>query len=180
MSREPPAISIDNQGSGDLLMELSGELFTGSTCCSKCYIVAQNVDVYYWPEPDATTACLRIVGNDTNPPLSGATKYLHGAYWGCTARDSMFVTTARLANIGPVTFKQSLFNPWSSLPCTSTPSNAVVPSSYLVRDHGSIDARGHSIVIPKIVTQSNNVPINTFLSRSFTVYVRSPIKASFC
>ena len=45
----------------------------GVTCCGTCNIEAGNVDVYYWPAPNANKSCLSIIGNSVNPPDFGAT-----------------------------------------------------------------------------------------------------------
>ncbi len=45
----------------------------GGTCCGTCNIEAGNVDVYYWPSPDANRSCLSIIGTSVNPPDYGAT-----------------------------------------------------------------------------------------------------------
>ena len=50
-----------------------GRKYGGGTCCGTCNIEAGNVDVYYWPAPNANNSCLSIIGNKTNPPDYGAT-----------------------------------------------------------------------------------------------------------
>ena len=45
----------------------------GGTCCGTCDIEAGNVDVFYWPSPNANNSCLSIIGNSVNPPDFGAT-----------------------------------------------------------------------------------------------------------
>lgn len=50
-----------------------GPKYGGGTCCGVCNIEAGNVDVYYWPVPNANTSCLSIIGNSVNPPDFGAT-----------------------------------------------------------------------------------------------------------
>ena len=47
--------------------------YGGGTCCGTCNIEAGNVDVYYWPVPNANSSCLGIIGNSINPPDYGAT-----------------------------------------------------------------------------------------------------------
>lgn len=56
----------------------------GPSCCGCGGIYANNVDVYYWPEPDANTSCLSIVGNSAFPLTQGATSNAAGMYWGCS------------------------------------------------------------------------------------------------
>ena len=75
-----------------------------------CELDGGIVDIYYWPEPDADTACLSMIGNNTISPFPGAT----GGYWGCTAASrSSFITTAKEVVTGTVTLKKPLVNPWS-------------------------------------------------------------------
>lgn len=50
-----------------------GHKYGGGTCCGTCNIEAGNVDVYYWPVPNANKSCLSIIGNKINPPDYGAT-----------------------------------------------------------------------------------------------------------
>ena len=42
-------------------------------CCIPCEVAGSNVDVYYWPSPDADTSCLKTIGDSVRPPLEGAT-----------------------------------------------------------------------------------------------------------
>lgn len=37
------------------------------SCCGVCDISAQNVDLYYWPDPDANLSCLSIIGESVKP-----------------------------------------------------------------------------------------------------------------
>lgn len=166
-------------------------------CCGTGYILAKNVDVYYWPEPDANTECLSTIGDSINPPEQGATTELGLTYWGCTAVHpktstttsnvigpsgnvvsstivtvvQSIITTAQMSSIGSVTFKQSLFNPWTPPDC-SEPSLASTTSTLrggLNSSQGLIHARGHSLVIPSSVTQQGQLPISTVVSGTFTL-----------
>ena len=111
------------------------------SCCGICDIYAENVDVYYWPVPDANTSCLSIIGENVRPLDYGATTTtiqdqgtpvttITSTYWGCTAVDSYFLiasqrsvtdsyilTTAEISKIGSLTVKISSLSPWSSSPC---------------------------------------------------------------
>lgn len=155
------------------------------SCCSLCLITAQNVDVYYWPEPDADTSCLSIVGSSVNPPLYGAT---HGiiqsagiaapsaiTYWGCTVQDPIsgpsYVTTARITSIGPVTFKKPLVDPWLAPPCVEEAPAYQSPSTSIEarRLHAAIYGRGHSLVLPPNITQNNGLPVSTVVMEGFTL-----------
>lgn len=68
------------------------------TCCGSCGLLAQNVDLFYWPNPDEEdVSCLSIVGNSVLPLDYGATtavqslpspmftKNLSTTYWACPA-----------------------------------------------------------------------------------------------
>jgi hypothetical protein len=161
------------------------------TCCGICWILAENVDVYYWPEPDSDNSCLSIVGNDVHPPLYDATKDSNGDYWACTAANATtsvviplggptletvptvqsIITIARMTSIGSLTFKESLVNPWSPPDCIGQTS-ATAPTSVSVDAralHASIRARGHSLVIPSSVTQKGGLLVSTVVSGQYTL-----------
>ena len=147
-------------------------------CCSTCFISAENVDVYYWPEPGSDTSCLSIIGNVTNPPLYGATTASDGVYWGCTGLDGSFVTTATITIFGPgLTVKESLINPWSSLPCGSHIPTSTYPSLLSLKDKGisasgsspRMYARGHTLVPPVNTTDSNGLPVSTVVTAGYTL-----------
>jgi hypothetical protein len=166
-------------------------------CCGSGYIRAANVDVYYWPEPDPNTACLSVVGDTIHPLDYGATTATGVTYWGCppaipktstmkseitdssgrlvstitTMTVQSILTTAQISVIGSITFKQSLFNPWSPAPCieeTSTLSPASVPAGNHT-SHAPIRARAHSLLISSSVTQADGLPVSTVVSGSFTL-----------
>ena len=72
------------------------------SCCqtSPCFFHPTAVEVYYWPDPDANTSCLSIIGDSIHPWDYGATtttltEYVPAllnlwnmgsiqTYWGCT------------------------------------------------------------------------------------------------
>lgn len=78
----------------------SGPYVLGTTrwanrgCCDQCSLLGNEVQIYYWPEPNADTSCLSIIGDDVVPWDYGATtdpEYYNGmttkpaaTYWGCT------------------------------------------------------------------------------------------------
>ena len=156
----------------------------GTTCCDICQISAQNVDIYYWPDPNANTSCLSIVGSGVNPPLYGATSVITMpvspfnttiTYWGCTAQDPSsglsYITTALLTSRGSITFKEPLLNPWSVPPCVETASalpglSTSIESRTL---YPSIHARGHSLVLPPNITQNDGQPASTVVMGGFTL-----------
>ena len=118
-------------------------------CCNTCYITAADVDIYYWPEANADTSCLSIIGDHVNPPLFEATTDVNETtYWGCTptapVSGKSIITTARMTSIGSVTFKQSLYNPWNGDPCEST---SPVSNTISATPTPSLQARGHSLIV---------------------------------
>ena len=145
-----------------------------TTCCWICYISAENVDVYYWPEPGSDTSCLGTIGNVTIPPLGGAITNSDGVYWGCTATNGSLVKTAISTQIGPITFKESLFNPWSSDPCDSYPSTSATLGTHALTARGlsaHFQARGNSLILPPNVTDSNGQRVSTVVTEGFTLSV---------
>ena len=167
----------------------------GETCCGNCIIEAQNVDVYYWPQPGANTACLSTVGASVQPLLESATTSSGTIYWGCTAKHpkttvstsvldvgsvtlvtevESIITTEQLTNINSLTFKAPLFNPWSPPDCVgaSGPLQSSNASAPVNAPSKSIQARGHSIIVPTSMTGNNGMPI-TVVSDGFTLYAHS-------
>ena len=168
----------------------------GETCCGLPIIEAQNVDVYYWPEPGSNTACLSIIGSTVNPLSYGATTGSGPAYWGCTAKEpktsvstsfldspgtkdswtlvtdiQSIITTAQITSVNSLTFKYPLVDPWFPPDCIEVPSalenaNASVTFGSISR---SIHARGHSLVIPTSIFPESGVPVSTVVSGSFTL-----------
>lgn len=166
-------------------------------CCGTGYILAKNVDVYYWPEPNATTGCMDIIGDTVNPPEQGATIDSGLTYWGCTAIHPLtstsisdiigpsgnvvssvtvtivqsIITTAQMTSIGSIAFKQSLYNPWTPPACseeTSIPSHSIRHGD-IRSSQAFIHARGHSLVVPSSVTQQDGLPVSTVVSGTFTL-----------
>ena len=158
-----------------------------STCCLRCYIQAEDVDIYYWPEPDADTSCLSIIGGSVRPLDYGATtatvSVLHEltqtvdlvTYWGCTASTlktetlsehghlTTFsyretTTTAKITTIGSLPVKISAYNPWSPAPCPQEETATQVASSKI-----EPRAQNNSLVIPPSITQKNELPGTTVL-----------------
>ena len=95
-----------------------------SGCCGPCAIGGPNVDVYYWPSPEANTSCLSIIGTSVNPPTEGATTDAGYTYWGYTPTDAnidhQIVTTMVYTSINGIYFKMPMSNPWESKPGAST------------------------------------------------------------
>lgn len=169
------------------------------SCCGSCELGIGNVDVYYWPEPNADTSCLSIIGDSINPVDFGATTVTKGGptYWGCTAKTPIttvepemaegmdfpggdvfvqsIVTTAVIISHDGMNFKQSLFNPWSPQAhplCieTSLTSNYSGVSAASHTMPRSIQARGRSLIV-RSITQENGLPVSTVVSGQFTLQV---------
>ena len=143
-----------------------------------------NVDVYYWPEPDANTACLGVVGNNTNSPFPGATTVVNNignpfGYWGCTVDSgSSIITTATEYVYGSVTLKQPVVNPWSPQPCIGSapfPANTSFQSTKTQALFPSLQARDHSLVGPQNRTQSGGMLITTVILDDYTLSVLNHI-----
>ena len=91
---------------------------TRTLSCGVCEVGGPNVDVYYWPQSNAITSCLSIIGPTPSPPLAGATMLNGFTYWGYTTTFSLHGTietlalaTMQLTSINGITFKMSLFDP---------------------------------------------------------------------
>jgi len=89
--RSPHCKSVrDGLGFGSLntLSKGAGYWDVSGNCCDLGVTFgAGNVDVYFWPDPDADTSCLSIIGNSVYPLEYGATTGTDGAvYWGCTTQ----------------------------------------------------------------------------------------------
>ena len=82
--------------------------------CGVCGVGGPNVDVYYWPQPNANTSCLSIIGPTPSPPLAGATTANGETYWGYTNKSPPYniIQTMQLTTINGVTFKMPLLDPW--------------------------------------------------------------------
>ena len=136
------------------------------SCCQVCDISAQNVDLYYWPEPDANQSCLSIVGEAVKAIDDGATIDSSHTFWACNSTDpsiptTVQVTTAEITNIGGLQVKVPLFNPWSS-PCMQDQARN---RSGL----GPIVPRDHSLIIPSTITPNSGLPVSTVVSGNFTL-----------
>lgn len=136
------------------------------SCCQVCDITAQNVDLYYWPEPDANQSCLSIIGETARILNDDATIESSHTFWACNSTDPLIPTTvqvitAEITNIGGLQVKVPLFNPWSS-PCMQdqgTNGSGV----------GPIVPRDHSLIIPSTITPNSGLPVSTVVSGNFTL-----------
>ena len=123
--REPACASSSLEYSSAVRQPPAQDVMYG--CCGPCAIDGPNVDVYYWPSPEANTSCLNIIGTSVNPPTEGATTRDHYTYWGYTPTDAnidtQIVTTMVYTSINGIYFKMPMSNPWESKPGASTSTN---------------------------------------------------------
>ena len=168
-----------------------GPSVPGPSCCSFCDVYAENVDIYYWPEPDVDLSCLTTIGGSVRPLDYGATVtkistpngydgLWHAStetYWACNTTDPLFpgttftdLTTAIVTTIGHLAVKVPLFNPWDPSPCVenNTGSQASNQSLKIHDGHAPIRGRDHTLIIPSSITQ-NGLPVSTIVSEGFTL-----------
>ena len=158
-----------------------GRSFAPARCCDLGYVEAGNVDLYYWPEPDADTSCLDVVGGEVFPIDHRATrKDENQAYWGCVTTDgsggSTTVTTALLQTVPNlnVTFKNYVTYP-SGATCPETVSlswrsapQTVVSNGYASLAGSMLDSSTRLIALP---SQSKGTGPSTVVSGDFTLSV---------
>ena len=194
--RSPSCVSAQNEwmeAGGKATPDISSGI--KESCCEGCVVGAQNVDLYYWPEPDLDTSCLSIVGSSVNPLTYGATTSGNSTYWACSAKTPAtsvypeefsassgsvtsvypMITTAQIENIASLTVKVSLLNPWSSSPCIendTTPqgSNSSNSSAELHVRH-AVRAQNHTLLIPSSITQAFDLSVSTVVMGNFTLLV---------
>ena len=194
VARTSPSVHKSSQRYSAVAVSTSQQL-TSDFCPSweinqgSCWLVVGNVDIYYWPEPNMDTSCLSIVGNSTTPLMQGATTsivrgFLYNNsmyetyYWGCTAQDlaskrSIIMTAVVAFPLGGNSFKSSLFNLWSPLPCSVEASPASVSLSLEDRvyhhRYAAVHARGHFLVVLSNIIQNSSLLPSTVTSGSFTL-----------
>ena len=83
MRGELCALILQNQYSGAGPILATGGKKSHSQCCDQCFLFGNHVDVFYWPDPEADTSCLGIIGDAVHPPDYGATTHGSDTYWGC-------------------------------------------------------------------------------------------------
>ena len=134
--------------------------YLNTTCCgANCNIIADKVDVYYWPDPLADASCLNVIGNGTSYVADGATTDSSGGlYWGCTIwgtelgfyknQSSTIFTTATLSNVADISYKAYLVNPWDPSQCGNTSGTQSSKQNSTIRLRTvPLDPRGHSLII---------------------------------
>ena len=165
----------------------------GASCCGVCDTNVQNVDIYYWPEPDVNTSCLSIIGDSIRPIGYEATTSVWSVgsitstdvYWDCYAKPSTYsdtmvgrmvtdngaTRTAMVRTIGSLMVKVSLYDPWSPSPCTESDvmSQGSNRSAQLHDRHATMYARDHTLIIPSSITNKDSLPVTTMISGNFTL-----------
>lgn len=142
------------------------------SCCGGCLVYAENVDLYYWPEPDSDQSCLSIVGDSVRPLDYGATTEGSTTYWACNWTQSSttgVLPTAQITTVGSLTVKISSYNPWSSSPCVVNEPGSQNQSLKARDGYASVYRRAHSLIIPTSITQADGLPISTVISGNFTL-----------
>ena len=142
-------------------------------CCETCHLHAENVDIFYWPEPEVDTSCMSIVGEKALPiDYGGTTNQYGGVYWGCITSDIRHgiqsITTATITTMGSLSIKQTIIDPWGPQPC---PTEVDLPfvSSMSSGSRPSLLARAHSLVAPSSITSNGGLPLTTVVLDGFTL-----------
>ena len=158
-------------------------------CCADCNFEAGNVDLYYWPEPDADTSCLSIITQATKPSDYGATIDPGDpplTYWGCTGlttggseTDGKVVPTtfethtmvAEITSMGSLLSKIYWYSPWSSGPCIRDDevSQNANTSVWVDDRSASIHARNHALSLSYPLTKKNDSSISSIVLDGFTL-----------
>ena len=171
---------LDEIGKGD------PHVWRGDTnCCGACNLQAGNVDIFYWPEPDADTSCLSIIGDEVHALDQGATTDDRGSlYWGCTVTPTNGATGAHawirttailstLNHLAGITSKVYLVDPYGPQLCPQTASNLSSSTMTLKQPliRPSLQATVRSLVIPSSGQWRNVSSISTLMSGNFTLCV---------
>ena len=154
------------------------------SCCGVCNVWTQNVDLYYWPEPEANLSCNSIIGESIRPLDYGATTSATDTYWGCNATYTFpiethggesttyveRITTAVITTIGSLAVKMSRYSPWSRVCGEQYAGSQLSNQSTNVHDkHTSVYASGHSLDVPSSVVNTDGLPVRTVVSGEFTL-----------
>ena len=152
-----------------------GVYWYNQSCCRSCTLFAVNVELYYWPEPDADRSCLSIIGDEVFPADYGATTDRRlGVYWGCPTSISgqgiKTIATATLENgRDPKAFHYKRYNvdPYASQPCPETGiGNLSLPAN---SDRYSLHPTGAFPHTPSSVLWRNHSKVSTVVSGNFTL-----------
>ena len=171
----------------------------GSCCGEDISFSLGNVDVFFWPDPDADTTCLNVVGTDVLPLHYGATTdHDHHVYWGCTTQawgwntrdfgeltytdgDTYWGRTKAAHDYGPETFTTAVLTSINSITFKSyltnpwssqpCPDSTVNPGSGATGTASSagIHARAHPISISPSLRKRNGTRASTAVSGQYTL-----------
>ena len=99
-------------------------------CCKACALLGNNVELFYWPDPEADTSCLSIVGDTILPVGYGGTiddrLGTSKTYWGCT-KDKK---TTRIESVeGKARIESSLVTGRSIMAKISEPGTGLWPTT---------------------------------------------------
>ena len=175
LSENPNIIAMEDGNDANVIKE---DMFLNETCCDNCEVAADRVDVYYWPNPNANTSCLSIIGDGNSDLAVGATTDKAGnVYWGCTSWEPitgkpgpgspLLVTTATLTSVASMTFRSYLYNPWGDSPCENSSTFLSSNSNLNVKPRGEpppLHPRGHTLILP-------NSSVSTAILGNFTLWV---------
>ena len=146
----------------------NGNMEHNNFCCKLCNSFSENVELFYWPDPDDDTSCLSILGNTTSAFTDGATTDGSGmTYWGCTQTPGSVLTTAIVETWGNMTLKVTIIDPWGPLQC---PTEATLSRRFMV--FGGTSTEDWSILTPRSVisiVSNNEIPVSTMVSDGFTL-----------
>ena len=153
-------------------------LNNATNCCGSGKLSAGNVDIYYWPEPEADTSCLNIIGNEILPIDHGVTRIGKTPYWGCTTTVSstvITITTASLTTVMPghVTFKAYQLPDPEALTCpeTATLRWTPPPDRYFILSNtsASSESTSRTLRLNAVGSGTEVARVSTAVSGSFTL-----------
>ena len=139
-------------------------------CCGDCNIGGLEVEVYYWPSPNADTSCLDTIGtgDKVDPPLNDATTScktpvepdICWTYWGYVDAKGKTQTTEVFTSINGVTWKMPYVNPWNhKTPPTQGTITGQTFASRRISPSGNRPASVMASPSANIVARGNLIPI---------------------
>ena len=161
----------ENETKAEYIHDVGNSSVVLPSCCGTCLVQAENVDLYYWPEPDSDTSCLSVIGS-VRPIDYGATTESGTTYWACNWTQSSttgIITTATITTVGSLAVKVSNYSPWSSSPCENNERGSQNHSIKARDGYASVYKRAHSLIVPTAITQADGLPISTVVSGQFTL-----------
>ena len=143
--REPACASSSLEYSSAVRQPPAQDVMYG--CCGPCAIDGPNVDVYYWPSPEANTSCLNIIGTSVNPPTEGATtrdgcqhRHANRYHYGVYFDQRHLIQNTNVESLGIKTRREHQYEPWNvGLAVNDTSSLEHADNPKTRRITGSID-----------------------------------------